>query len=248
MDYSSESVSLLGTRISIKDGHLSTSLYRKPMDNLTMLHFSSFHPKHIKEAILYGQALCIHRICSAKNHNFLGKQTQDTTDRVPFIIQYLPRAEKLRHVLRNLQHVIDDNEHLAKIIPTPPLLAFKKPPNLKQTIFHSKLPSLQDNIDHNTTQPAMATAARHVRSSAWTLPSHVGIPPTTYMADIQVTWPMLSLAYAAGKDAMRHAVLARPCRCYNNGRMDTTQQSPGRNVPSQLGNTSAIKGIQLPIF
>eukprot|EP00061_Rhincodon_typus_P006480 g27166.t1 len=26
-------------------------------------------------------------------------------------------------------------------------------PNLKQTIVRSKLPSLQDNIDHNTTQP-----------------------------------------------------------------------------------------------
>eukprot|EP00061_Rhincodon_typus_P005579 g25266.t1 len=51
MDYSSESVSFLDTCISIKHGHLSTSLYRKPTDNLTMLHF------------LYGQALHIHKIC-----------------------------------------------------------------------------------------------------------------------------------------------------------------------------------------
>eukprot|EP00061_Rhincodon_typus_P005007 g23952.t1 len=51
-------------RISIRDGHLSRSLYHKPTDNLTMLHFSSFHPKHVKKSIPYGQTLCIHRICS----------------------------------------------------------------------------------------------------------------------------------------------------------------------------------------
>eukprot|EP00061_Rhincodon_typus_P014239 g41146.t1 len=52
------------TRFPPQDRHLSTSLYCKPMDNVTMLNFSSFHPKHIKIAIPYGQALCIHRTCS----------------------------------------------------------------------------------------------------------------------------------------------------------------------------------------
>eukprot|EP00061_Rhincodon_typus_P005106 g24200.t1 len=51
------------------------------------------------------------------------------------------------------QTFIDVDEHLTKIQPTPPLLTLKQPPNLKQTIFRSKLPSLQDNIDHNTIQP-----------------------------------------------------------------------------------------------
>ncbi|XP_067859745.1 uncharacterized protein [Heptranchias perlo] len=188
MDYSSESVSFLDTQISIKDGHLSTSLYRKPTDNLTMLHFSSFHPNHVKEAIPYGQALRIHRIYSdeeerdghlqtlkdalvrtgydallidrqfrratAKNRiDLLRRQTRDATNRVPFVVQYFPGAEKLRHVLRSLQHVIDDDEHLAKAIPTPPLLAFKQPTNLKQTIVRSKLPSFQENSVHDTTQP-----------------------------------------------------------------------------------------------
>eukprot|EP00061_Rhincodon_typus_P006029 g26224.t1 len=74
-------------------------------------------------------------------------------DRVPFIVQYFLGAEKLRHVLCSLQHVIDVDEHLAKIFRTSPLLAFKQSPNLKQTFVRSKLPSLQDNIDHNIIQP-----------------------------------------------------------------------------------------------
>ena len=64
MDYSAESVSFLDTRISIQDQQLVTSLHRKPTDNLTMLHCSSFHLRHVKKAIPYGQALRIHRICS----------------------------------------------------------------------------------------------------------------------------------------------------------------------------------------
>ncbi|XP_067854732.1 uncharacterized protein [Heptranchias perlo] len=153
-----------------------------------MLHFSSFHPNHVKEAIPYGQALRIHRVCSdeeerdghlqtlkdalvrtgydarlidrqfrratAKNHiDLLRRLTRYATNRVPFVVQYFPGAEKLRHVLRSLQHVINDNEHLAMAISTPPLLAFKRPPNLKQTIVHSKLPSFQENSVHDTTQP-----------------------------------------------------------------------------------------------
>eukprot|EP00061_Rhincodon_typus_P011583 g36712.t1 len=75
------------------------------------------------------------------------------SNRVLFIDQYFERVEKLRHVLHSLQRIIDDDEHLAKIFPTPPLLAFKQSPKLKQTIVHSKLPSLQDNVDRNTIQP-----------------------------------------------------------------------------------------------
>eukprot|EP00061_Rhincodon_typus_P009813 g33603.t1 len=81
--------------------------------------------------------------------------------RVPCIVQYFPGVEKLRHVLHSLQHIINDDEDLTMIFPMLPLLAFKQPPKLKQTIIHSKLPSLQENINHNTTQPVMATSARH---------------------------------------------------------------------------------------
>ncbi|XP_060688225.1 uncharacterized protein LOC132820238 [Hemiscyllium ocellatum] len=180
MDYSRVSASFLDTCVSINDGHLSTTLYRKPTDNLTILHFSSFHPKHIKTAIPYGQALRIHRICSdeeehdgllevlkdaltrmgydaqlidrqfrhatARNRNdLLRKQTRAATDRVLFVVQYSPGAEKLRYVLRDLQHIINEDEHLTKTFPTPPLLAFKQLPNLNQIIVRSKLPSSQDN-------------------------------------------------------------------------------------------------------
>eukprot|EP00061_Rhincodon_typus_P009949 g33842.t1 len=50
--------------------------------------------------------------------HLLRRQTRNTIDRVPFIVQYFPGVQKLHHVLRSLQHIIDDDEHLAKIFPT----------------------------------------------------------------------------------------------------------------------------------
>eukprot|EP00061_Rhincodon_typus_P005578 g25265.t1 len=117
------------------------------------------HLKVLKDALIrmgYNAQLidCQFGYATAKIHNdLLRRQTQDMTDRAPFIVQYFPGAEELRHVLHSLQHVIDDDEHLAKIIPTPPLLAFKQPPNLKQTIIRNKRSSVQDNVDYNITQP-----------------------------------------------------------------------------------------------
>jgi len=119
------------------------------------------------------------RCATMKNRtDILRRQTRDTADRVPFIVQYFPGAEKLCHLLRSLQHVIDDDEHHAKAIPTPPLLAFKQPPNLKQTIVGSKLPSLQENSDHNTYNPASAIFARHAGSSTRRPPSRYHPPGT----------------------------------------------------------------------
>jgi len=99
-----------------------------------------------------------------KNHtDLLRRQTRDTADRVPFVVQYFPGAEKLHLLLRSLQHVIDNDEHLAKAIPTRPLLVFKQLPNLKQTIVRSKLPSLQENSDHDAIQPCHGNLCKMCR-------------------------------------------------------------------------------------
>eukprot|EP00061_Rhincodon_typus_P005687 g25507.t1 len=87
---------------------------------------------------------------------------------VHFIVQYFLKVEKLYHVLCSLQHTIDDDEYLTTIFPKPLLLSFKQSPNLKHTIVRSKLPSLQDNIDHITPQPCHSNLCKtSVRSSTW---------------------------------------------------------------------------------
>eukprot|EP00061_Rhincodon_typus_P009642 g33298.t1 len=96
------------------------------------------------------------RHATAKNHNdLLRRQTQDMTDKVPFVVQYFPGAEKLHHVLCSLQHIIDNNEYLTTIFSTPPLLASKQPPSLKQIIVLSNYPAFRTTSTTTAHNPAM---------------------------------------------------------------------------------------------
>eukprot|EP00061_Rhincodon_typus_P004318 g22286.t1 len=174
--------------------------------------------------------------------------TRDTSDRVPFVIQYFPGAEKLHHVLRTLQHIIDDNEHLTKIIPMPPLRAFKQPPNLKQTIVCRKRHSLQENSNHNTIQPCHASLCKtrqifkmNTTITRWKTTHHVH---SRYSCDSANVVDLIRCR----QGCLRLVILARSQRRYINRWMDTAQQSQDRDVPSQWGNTSAVKDIRPQIF
>lgn len=141
-----------------------------------MLHYSSFHPKHVKDSIPYSQTLRIHRICSYKEdrdlhlntlrsalvrdgyhaklideqfHRATSKNREEllnrtirteTKPRTPFVTTYFPGADQLRKTLRQTQHLIDSDPYLSEVLPQPPLLAIRQPPNLKRTLIRSKLP------------------------------------------------------------------------------------------------------------
>ncbi|XP_074924975.1 uncharacterized protein LOC142047212 [Chelonoidis abingdonii] len=64
LDQSTWEVHFLDTTVQISDGHINTTLYRKPTDRYAYLHASSFHPGHITRSIVYSQALRYNRICS----------------------------------------------------------------------------------------------------------------------------------------------------------------------------------------
>ena len=55
---------MLDSRISVVDDHLTSSLYRKLIDDLNLLHCSNFHPKHVRKSISYAQSLLYHWIFS----------------------------------------------------------------------------------------------------------------------------------------------------------------------------------------
>ena len=56
--------SYLDIHLFLQDGFLHTDLYCKPTDTHALLHYKSFHPRHCKSAIPYGQLLRLRRICS----------------------------------------------------------------------------------------------------------------------------------------------------------------------------------------
>ena len=65
-DWSPEKINFLDLSIKLKDKKFVTDLYCKPTDGHQYLHFESCHPAHIKNSIVYSQAMRLKRICSSK--------------------------------------------------------------------------------------------------------------------------------------------------------------------------------------
>jgi hypothetical protein len=63
-ELSRKSVNFLDCKVSLTGNRLSSAVFTKPTDRKSYLHAKSYHPKSTKEAIAYGQATRIRRICT----------------------------------------------------------------------------------------------------------------------------------------------------------------------------------------
>ena len=59
---STTSINFLDVTIDLHGGHISTKTYSKSTDTHAFLSYNSFHPRHIKQSIIYGQFLRNKRI------------------------------------------------------------------------------------------------------------------------------------------------------------------------------------------
>ena len=64
---SKKDISFLDLKVSLNKNKLSEDLYIKPTDCHKYLHYSSGHPEHTKQSIVYSQLLHVSRICSREN-------------------------------------------------------------------------------------------------------------------------------------------------------------------------------------
>ncbi|CAM5072920.1 unnamed protein product [Natator depressus] len=108
LDQSTQEIHFLDTTVLISDGHINTTLYRKPTDRYSYLHASSFHPDHTTLSIVHSQALRYNRICS--NPSDRDKHLQDLYQ--AFLqLQYPPagvkkQIDRARRVPRS--HLLQD--------------------------------------------------------------------------------------------------------------------------------------------
>ena len=63
---SREKVNFLDLSVSVKDNEFVTDLFCKPTDCHQYLEYSSAHPKHCRNSIIYSQAVRVKRICSSE--------------------------------------------------------------------------------------------------------------------------------------------------------------------------------------
>ena len=60
-------ISFLDLKVSFCDGELTTDLHVEPTDIHQYLHYTSVHPNHTKQSMVYSQERRLSRICSYKN-------------------------------------------------------------------------------------------------------------------------------------------------------------------------------------
>ena len=103
-EISKAQMSFLDTVVYIdKNRRIQTTLYRKPTDTSSYLHFRSSHPKHLKENLPYSQDLRLKRICSEETeyHKDCTKMTDNFIKRgynKSLVTQQIEKANaKSRH-------------------------------------------------------------------------------------------------------------------------------------------------------
>jgi len=78
----------------------------------------------------------------------LEKREKKSTDRIPFVITYHPALPSISSILRQGWKVMSKDEHLKKVFPQPPMVAYRQPKNssLRQLLVKSKLPEREQRL------------------------------------------------------------------------------------------------------
>ncbi|XP_073408052.1 uncharacterized protein [Dendrobates tinctorius] len=77
--FSQSEVEFLDLKLSLNGSRITTTLYRKPTSTNSLLHFTSFHPQHLKKGIPKGQFFGAKRNCNNRDDFLI--QARDLTDR-----------------------------------------------------------------------------------------------------------------------------------------------------------------------
>ncbi len=63
------------------------------------------------------------------------------SDRVPLVTTYNPAFNQIRQILNRHSHILNDDDRLKEVFPSPPLLSFRRPRNLRDLTVCAKLRS-----------------------------------------------------------------------------------------------------------
>ena len=86
---------------------------------------------------------------------------KEKSNRVPFVITFHPRLRKLGSVLHKYFYLLQSNERLKKAFTEPPMVAFRRLKNLKDSLVHS---SLREEMQKQDSHKCMASRCKCCQS------------------------------------------------------------------------------------
>ena len=96
----------------------------------------------------YNETTVNKQIAKAKRHDrssLLTYKPKKKTDRVPLVTTYNPAFNKISNIIKQHSHLLEDNDHLENVFPSSPILAFRRPRNLRDLVVNAKLRPLAES-------------------------------------------------------------------------------------------------------
>ena len=77
--------------------------------------------------------------------------TSKNQNRIPFINTFCPQAPNLHQIHLEHKHILEASETMKRIAPEPPLISYRRTPNLGNLLFNTKPPRKQEPGTHTCT-------------------------------------------------------------------------------------------------
>ena len=98
--------------------------------------------KKVTEAINKGKALPRSDVLEQKT------RSQDPNTRIPLVITFHPKLPPLRSITTDNHHILHTSDRLQRAVPDVPILAYRRPPNLRDMLVRAEVPPLTDTDPH----------------------------------------------------------------------------------------------------
>jgi len=87
----------------------------------------------------------INKARTIDHNSLLQYKPKKKTDRTPLVATYNPALNQIRQILNRHLHILNDDERLKQVFPSPPLLSFRRPRNLRDLTVSAKLRPLEQD-------------------------------------------------------------------------------------------------------
>jgi hypothetical protein len=99
----------------------------------------------------------INKVKSLSRSDVLEKRatSQATNTRIPLVVTFHPKLPPLRNITNDNHHILHTSDRLQQAVPDTPILAYRRPRNLRDLLVRAEVPPLTDPI--STTQQGTHT-------------------------------------------------------------------------------------------
>ena len=92
----------------------------------------------------------IQRATSTPRDAALRHRTRDKTTRIPLVVTYNPTLPSLGQVTRAHHHILQASDRLKRAVPSPPIIAFRRPRSLRDLLVHAEIKPLTRRAPGNS--------------------------------------------------------------------------------------------------